>query len=94
MWGGGKNEYSFYKADDDEYVVELFQKLLEEAHEVVEEQDNIEKLVEELWDVLEVLYAIMDLKWLSFEKIEQIRNHKKNKKWGFSKKIILERVKK
>ena len=46
--------------DEDEYRSELYKKLLEEAHEVVESSDS-KSTIEELADVLEVVVAIAEL---------------------------------
>ena len=43
--------------DDDEYIKELNKKLLEEAHEFIEEN-----AVEELADIMEVIQSIMRVK--------------------------------
>lgn len=43
--------------NDDEYIQELDKKLFEEAHEFIEEHS-----VEELADLMEVIYAIMKTK--------------------------------
>ncbi len=70
-------------ANDKEYRKALIQKLQEEVNEFLE--DNTE---EELWDILEVIYAIDKYKWRN---VENARKQKKEKKWWFDKKIILER---
>ena len=84
----GKNP-DFYIANNEEYKLELFKKLLEEAEEVIEEKNNKEKLKEELWDLMEVLLAILKLENITFKEIEYIRKEKLKNRWWFDKKIIL-----
>lgn len=78
-----------YIVNEQDFIKSLFNKLLEESNEVFDEQDNDEKLKEELWDLFEVIYKILDVKNISFEEIELIRKEKKEKNWWFDKKYIL-----
>ena len=48
--------------------------------------------VEELADLEEVLRAILDVKSVSYEEFENIRNTKTEKRGAFKKKIFLESV--
>ena len=73
--------------DNDEYLKELNRKLLEEAHEFIEEND-----IEELADVMEVIETITKLKNIKWEELRKIQNEKKNKKGSFNEKIYLEYV--
>jgi len=82
----------FHIAQEKEYKLELFNKLLEETNEVIQEQKNKEKLKEELWDLLEVFYSILKLENISFDEIESIRKNKLLKNWWFEKRIILKQV--
>ena len=70
--------------DNDEYIQELNKKLLEEAHEFIEEHS-----VEELGDLMEVIFSIMVAKNISIEQVEEKRKIKKDKKGGFQNKIYL-----
>ena len=70
--------------DNDEYIKELNKKLLEEAHEFIEEN-----AVEELADVMEVIQNIMRAKNISYEEVEKIQEMKREKKGGFSNRIYL-----
>ena len=63
--------------NDDEYIQEL-------AHEFIEEHS-----VEELADLMEVIYAIMKTKNISFEDIEIAREQKNKKKGCFKDKVYL-----
>lgn len=71
---------------DDEYLIELNKKILEEVNEYLQDQN-----VEELADIEEVLRAILDLKGVSYEEFERIRKQKVLKRGAFKKKIFLER---
>lgn len=70
--------------NDDEYLQELDKKLFEEAHEFVEEHS-----VEELADLMEVIYAIMKTKNISFEDVKKARDEKNEKKGTFNDKVYL-----
>lgn len=73
-------------ADDQEYRKKLEEKLHEETDELFVGTN----IAEELADILEVAYAIADAKNISKEEIEKIRLEKLEKRWWFSKRIILE----
>ena len=64
------------------------EKLEEEVKEFLsaDEKDKIEEIA----DILEVLYAICDARGVSREKIEEIRAQKAQERGGFQKRIILE----
>lgn len=70
--------------DDEEYKRELDKKILEKINEYLATDD-----VEELADVLEVMYAILEYKKVSTSDLEKIRENKKEKRGGFSEKIFL-----
>ncbi len=70
--------------NDDEYLQELDKKLFEEAHEFVEEHS-----VDELADLMEVIYAIMKTKNISFEDVKIARDVKNKKKGAFKDKVYL-----
>ena len=73
--------------EDDEYLETLNTKMQEELKEYLESGD-----VEELADLEEVLRAILDVKNVSYEEFENIRNTKVEKRGSFKKKIFLESV--
>ena len=73
--------------EDDEYLETLNTKMQEELKEYLESGD-----VEELADLEEVLRAILDVKGVSYEEFEKIRNSKVEKRGAFKKKIFLESV--
>lgn len=72
---------------DEEYKKQLDVKLQEEIKEYLED-DN----VEELADILEVIYAILEHKKVKLEDFEKIRIDKVQKRGAFNKKIFLEKT--
>ena len=72
---------------DGEYLVELDRKLSEECAEY-----QADKSLEEMADVLEVLYAIATARGYSVEELERVRAEKAEKRGGFADKIFLEEV--
>ncbi len=73
--------------DDKEYLFELNKKLLEEVNEYIEENN-----VEELADIVEVIYGILNYMEISVEEFEKIRKDKSEKRGAFLEKIYLESV--
>ncbi len=73
--------------DKDNYKKELDKKLQEELQEYLKD-DN----VEELADLVEVVYAILDFKNVSIQEFERIRNEKVTQRGAFKDRIFLERV--
>jgi predicted house-cleaning noncanonical NTP pyrophosphatase (MazG superfamily) len=72
---------------DEEYLVELNIKLKEEVKEYLEDNN-----VEELADIVEVIYGILNAKNVSLEAFEGIRLDKVEKRGAFQNKIYLEKV--
>lgn len=79
---GRKSNYKIL--EDKEYIEELDKKIFEEAHEFVEEHS-----VEELADLMEIIYTIMKINNISINDVENARKIKKDKKGGFNNKIYL-----
>ena len=69
----------------------LNQKLLEEAQEVIN-SENINSKKEELADILEVFYEILNNYNISFEEINKIRLNKANSTGSFKNKIFLKKI--
>ena len=69
---------------DEEYLIHLNEKLLEEANEYLESGE-----VEELADLEEVLRAILKAKNVDYESFEKIRTDKVEKRGAFDKKLLL-----
>lgn len=71
----------------EEYLAELDRKLNEECAEY-----QADKSIEEMADVLEVLYAIAAARGHSVEELERVRAEKAEKRGRFSGRIYLEKV--
>ena len=69
---------------DEEYIDMLDKKLNEECAEY-----QADKNIEELADMLEVIYAIAKAKGTSIEELEKVRLEKAEKRGGFDEKILL-----
>ena len=70
--------------EDEEYIKELNKKLLEEAHEFIEEN-----AVEELADIMEVIQSIMRAKNISYEELKKVQVLKREQKGGFNDRVYL-----
>lgn len=73
--------------NNDEYLIELNKKVLEEANEFVEENS-----IEELADLIEVIKAIMKLKGYTKEDVYKAMQSKSEKKGAFNSQIYLEYI--
>ncbi|SFG59230.1 nucleoside triphosphate pyrophosphohydrolase [Oribacterium sp. WCC10] len=73
--------------DNDEYLSMVDAKLDEELAEY-----HKDKNLEELADILEVLYAVTKARGFSLEELEACRAEKAEKRGTFEKKIFLENV--
>lgn len=82
---GRKSKYRIL--DDKEYLSELNKKVIEEANEFIEENS-----IEELGDLLEVIYAIMKLKGYKMDEVYKVMKYKSGKNGAFNDKIYLEYV--
>lgn len=69
--------------DDEEYLEELDRKLREEVEEY-----QADKSIEEMADVLEVLFAICEARGHSVKELMEVRDAKREKRGGFEKKIF------
>lgn len=72
---------------DEEYIQMLDKKLDEELAEY-----HKDKNVEELADILEVLYAVAKARGYSIKKLDQVRVEKQKSRGGFDEKILLKWV--
>ena len=72
---------------DEEYLQMLDKKLDEELAEYHQEHN-----IEELADLLEVLYAIAKARGYSIEELDHVRVEKQKARGGFDKKILLKSV--
>ena len=69
----------------EEYLKELNKKLTEELKEYQESGE-----LEELADLVEIVYAIVEFKGSSIEEFEGIRQDKRYKRGGFEKRLFFE----
>ena len=67
-----------------EYKEALNKKLQEEVDEFLESGE-----IEELADIIEVIYAITGTKESTIEEVEKVRQQKKKERGGFDQKILL-----
>lgn len=85
MQASGKKAIT-HIATEEEYEKRLRNKLKEEATEFY-----VSGREEELADVLEVVYALCELKKIPVAKLEQTRRKKAEERGSFSKRIVLDR---
>ena len=72
---------------DDEYLKMIDAKLDEELAEYHEDQN-----IEELADLMEVIYAAAKARGYSVEELEKVRAQKAEKRGAFEKRLLLEEV--
>ena len=70
---------------EDEYLTELDKKLIEEVEEY-----QVDKSIEEMADVLEVLYAICEARGYSIEELLEVKQNKHDARGGFAERIYWE----
>ena len=80
-------EAVFHPVDREEALDRLARKLQEEAAEYEESRE-----IEELADVMEVIFAIAAERGVSPEELEAIRARKARERGGFARRIVLEEV--
>jgi predicted house-cleaning noncanonical NTP pyrophosphatase (MazG superfamily) len=73
---------------EDEYLAQLNAKLREELAEYLESTTPTEQM-EELADMLEVIYAIAAAKGVSAEQLDALRRDKAGKRGAFAQRIML-----
>ena len=74
--------------DPSEHAIEIRHKLVEELTEYQETTNN-EDAIEELADLLELIYAVLPLHGSSMEDLEKVRLAKREKRGGFEKGYFL-----
>jgi predicted house-cleaning noncanonical NTP pyrophosphatase (MazG superfamily) len=79
----GKN-CNVKKLNDSEFLVELEKKLVEELSEYQKSKN-----VEELADILEVIYRISELKGIKSAELDSIKNEKAKKRGKFDNNLFL-----
>ncbi len=75
----------FHVADETEYRIKLFEKLIEETKEFKEAGS-----LEECADVLEVLDVLITFLHFDQKELQSVRLKKRDERGGFQKRIILE----
>lgn len=78
------NECSVKTLSDDEFLKELEKKLREEIEEYLDNSS-----VEELADIVEVIERISQLKGVSFDELERIRQKKGDERGRFKNNLFL-----
>lgn len=76
----------FHIATPEEYRQKLLEKLAEEVRELIVDQNQ-----EEMADIFEVITAILEEYGWKLEDIIELQKEKREKRGGFSQKIILEK---
>lgn len=82
----GKKSYCHILSEE-EYLSELDKKLNEECAEY-----QADKSLEELADMLEVMYAIAEARGYSISELERVRAEKAEKRGSFKDRVFLEKV--
>ena len=77
-------KYNTKQLDDESFLVELETKLTEEVNEYSESKD-----VEELADLLEVIYRISELRGVSSDELDEMREEKAKKRGKFDSNLFL-----
>jgi predicted house-cleaning noncanonical NTP pyrophosphatase (MazG superfamily) len=73
--------------NESDYINFLKVKLEEELEEFKKSED-----IEEIADIIEVLYAIVEFKGMSIKDLEKIRLEKAEKRGAFKKRLLLKEV--
>lgn len=73
--------------DDRRYGEELDKKLKEEVNEYLADYS-----AEEMADVMEVIYAMLEFRGMTMDDVEKVRIEKRNRKGAFKNKVFLKNV--
>ncbi|QGQ95886.1 phosphoribosyl-ATP pyrophosphohydrolase [Paenibacillus psychroresistens] len=79
--------YSVSELSEDEYSKKLNEKLQEELDEYLTASPSDQ--VEELADLVELVFALLENKGVSIEEFEEIRIKKREDRGGFEKRLLL-----
>jgi len=77
-------QFNVKQLDGASFLAELEKKLIEEVNEYSESKD-----VEELADLLEVIYRISELRGVSSDELDKIREEKAKKRGKFDNNLFL-----
>ncbi len=83
--------YTYSILDEAAYQRELRSKLQEELQEYLDAETDKDS-VEELADLIEVIYALAKIHGASAEALEAVRQQKSEARGGFEKRIFLDQV--
>ena len=82
-------KFNIKQLDDESFLAEIEKKLSEEVNEYTESKD-----VEELADLLEVIYRISELRGVNSDELDKIRKDKAEKRGKFTDNVFLMDVEK
>jgi predicted house-cleaning noncanonical NTP pyrophosphatase (MazG superfamily) len=85
--GTGK-QFSTRIMENEEYINELKNKSFEELEEYITAENDTDA-IKELADLLEIIHALAESHGASFEKVEEVRQKKAEKRGRFKEKIFL-----
>ena len=77
-------KYTLKQLDDASFLAEIEKKLIEEVNEYSESKD-----IEELADILEVIYRISELRGVNSDELDEIRKEKAEKRGKFDDNLFL-----
>ena len=77
-------KFNIKQLDDESFLAEIEKKLSEEVNEYSESKD-----VEELADLLEVIYRISELRGVNSDELDKIRRDKVEKRGKFASNLFL-----
>ena len=77
-------KYNLKQIDDASFLAEIEKKLIEEVNEYIESKN-----VEELADLLEVIYRISELRGVNSDELDEIRKDKAEKRGRFANNLFL-----
>tara|TARA_B110000914_G_C15443936_1_gene437481 strand:+ start:296 stop:625 length:330 start_codon:yes stop_codon:yes gene_type:complete len=77
-------KYTLKQLDDASFLAEIEKKLIEEVNEYSESKD-----IEELADLLEVIYRISELRGVNSDELDEIRKEKAEKRGKFDDNLFL-----
>lgn len=77
---------------EEEFVIELFKKIKEEAEECKNIREDRKELIKEIGDIYEVIEAIIEKFGFEKNEITKIKAYRKKTRGGFQKRVFLESV--
>ena len=77
-------KHNLKQLDDESFLAEIEKKLIEEVNEYTESKN-----VEELADLLEVIYRISELRGVNSDELDEIRKDKAEKRGKFNSNLFL-----